>query len=159
MAPGAWWGDVSTEGKLLFVCLSLTLALPFISLQGCGAVFTLGQLSSASPSALSFPLLFMPSLKALLDDHQGLPLKLSSPHFCALSRNYPDFTPSARNSWPGVLLLFPICKAVGMGQAVLSVGLFKRRDVGFLLEKKQCSLTRIVFVPSLTTRSISHRSP
>lgn len=42
--PGAWWGDVSTEGKLLFVCLSLTLSLPFISLQGCGAVFTPGQL-------------------------------------------------------------------------------------------------------------------
>lgn len=53
--PGAWWGDVSTEGKLLFVCLSLTLGLPFISLQGCGAVFTLGQLFSASPSALFSP--------------------------------------------------------------------------------------------------------
>lgn len=53
--PGAWWGDVSTEGKLLFVCLSLTLGLPFISLQGCGAVFTPGQLFSASPSALSLP--------------------------------------------------------------------------------------------------------
>lgn len=82
--PGACWGDVSTEGKQLFVCLSLTLGLPFISLQGCRAVFTLGQLFSAFPSALSLPLLFMPSLKALLDDHQGLPLKLSSPIFVYL---------------------------------------------------------------------------
>lgn len=82
--PGACWGDVSTEGKQLFVCLSLTLGLPFISLQGCRAVFTPGQLFSAFPSALSLPLLFMPSLKALLDDHQGLPLKLSSPIFVYL---------------------------------------------------------------------------
>lgn len=109
--PRAWWGDVSTEGKLLFVCLSLTLGLPFISLQGCGAVFTPGQLFSASPSALFFPLLFVPSLKALLDDHQGLPLKLSSPHFCVLSSNYPDSPSSARNSQQGDLL-FTICKPV-----------------------------------------------
>lgn len=47
--PGAWWGDVRSEGKQLFVCLSLTLGLPFISLQGCRAVFTLGQLFSAPP--------------------------------------------------------------------------------------------------------------
>lgn len=47
--PGAWWGDVRAEGKQLFVCLSLTLGLPFISLQGCRAVFTLGQLFSAPP--------------------------------------------------------------------------------------------------------------
>lgn len=53
--PGAWWGDVRAEGKQLFVCLSLTLGLPFISLQGCRAVFTLGQLFSAPPSALSLP--------------------------------------------------------------------------------------------------------
>lgn len=97
--PGAWWGDVSAEGKLLFVCLSLTLGLPFISLQGCGAVFTPGQLFSAAPSALFFlPSLFMLSLKALLDDHQGLPLKLSSPHFCVLNSNYPDSPWSAGNS-------------------------------------------------------------
>lgn len=108
--PGAWWGDVSTEGKLLFVCLSLTLGLPFISLQGCRAVFTPGQLFSASPSALSplLPpfLLFMLSLKALLDDHQGLPLKLSSPHFCVLNSNYPDSPTSAGNSSQGELCFF-----------------------------------------------------
>lgn len=106
--PGAWWGDVSTEGKLLFVCLSLTLGLPFISLQGCRAVFTPGQLFSASPSAPPPcpPLLFALSLKALLDDHQGLPLKLSSPHFCVLSSNYPDSPLSAGNSQQGDLLFF-----------------------------------------------------
>lgn len=83
--PGAWWGDVSAEGKQLFVCLSLTLGLPFISLQGCRAVFTLGQLFSAPPLPFLYPLLFMPSLKALLDDRQGLPLKLSSPIFVYLT--------------------------------------------------------------------------
>lgn len=82
--PGAWWGDVSTEGKQLFVCLSLTLGLPFISLQGCRAVFTPGSLFLLLPLPFLYPLLFMPSLKALLDDHQGLPLKLSSPIFVYL---------------------------------------------------------------------------
>lgn len=67
--PGAWWGDVSTEGKQLFVCLSLTLGLPFISLQGCGAVFTPGQLFSASPSALSLPLLFKHYWMIIKDCH------------------------------------------------------------------------------------------
>lgn len=83
--PGAWWGDVSAEGKQLFVCLSLTLGLPFISLQGCRAVFTLGQLFSAPPSALSLHPPFHASFKALLDDRQGLPLKLSSPIFVYLA--------------------------------------------------------------------------
>lgn len=85
--PGARWGDVSTEGKQLFVCLSLTLGLPFISLQGCGAVFTPGQLSFCVSLLCPFftpPFFFMPSLKALLDHRQGLPLKLSSPIFVHL---------------------------------------------------------------------------
>lgn len=63
--PGAWWGDVSAEGKQLFVCLSLTLGLPFISLQGCRAVFTLGQLFSAPPSALSLPPPFHAAFKSI----------------------------------------------------------------------------------------------
>lgn len=98
--PGAWWGDVSTEGKLLFVRLSLTLGLPFISLQGCGAVFTPGQFFFffLEVSLCSAPLLFILSLKALLDDHQGLPLKLSSPHFCVLNSNYPGSASSAEDS-------------------------------------------------------------
>lgn len=91
--PTVWWGDVSVEGKLLFVCLSPTLKLPFISLQGCGALFTPGALLFAPP-----PPLFMVPLKALLDDHQGLPLKLSSPLFCVLSRNYVD-SPSGAGVW------------------------------------------------------------
>lgn len=133
--PGAWWGDVSTEGKLLFVCLSLTLGLPFISLQGCGAVFTPGQLFSASPSALFFlPLLFMLSLKALLDDHQGLPLKLSSPHFCVLSSNYPDSPSSARNSQQGDLLFFPYVNLwKRLGQVVFNIGIFKGCANGMLV--------------------------
>lgn len=75
--PGAWWGDVSTV-----VCLPVPDTRPPIYLTPrLRAVFTPGQLFSASPSALFIPLLFMLSLKALLDDHQGLPLKLSSPPF------------------------------------------------------------------------------
>lgn len=59
--PAARRGDVSTEGKQLFVCLSVTLGLPFISLQGSGAVFTPGAaLSLSLSSCVSLP--FSPCL-------------------------------------------------------------------------------------------------
>lgn len=82
--PGARWGDVSTEGKQLFVCLSLTLGLPFISLQGCGAVFTPGQLSFCVSLLCPSFFFFMSSLKASLDHRQGWPSKRSSPIFAHL---------------------------------------------------------------------------
>lgn len=110
--PRPWWGNVSTEGKLLFVCLSLTLGLPFISLQGCRSMFTLGQLFSDSPSVLTHPLLlFMLSLKALLDDHQGLPLKLSGAHFCVLNSNYPNSPLSAKRPGFFFYLVLPVEEA------------------------------------------------
>lgn len=137
--PGAWWGDVSTEGKQLFVCLSLTLGLPFISLQGCGAVFTPGQLFSASPSALSLPLLFMPSLKALLDDHQGLPLKLSSPIFVYLVviiQTLPRVQGihSRVNLWKG------------LGQVVFNIGILKGCANGMLVSCRKNHLITIIIV-------------
>lgn len=79
--PGAWWGDVSTEGKLLFVCLSLTLGLPFISLQGCGAVFTPGQLFSASPSALSPPPPFHAVFKSITGWSSRIAIETFKPPF------------------------------------------------------------------------------
>lgn len=53
--PAAQRGDVSTEGKQLFVCLSVTLCLSFISLQGSGVVFTHGAVLSFSLSLSSSP--------------------------------------------------------------------------------------------------------
>lgn len=99
--PGARWGDVSAEGKQLFVCLSLTLGLPFISLQGCRAVFTLGQLFSAPPSALSLPPPFHAVFKSITGRSSRIAIETFKPNFCVLSSNYPDSASSARNSQKG----------------------------------------------------------
>lgn len=87
--PGARWGDVSTEGKQLFVCLSLTLGLPFISLQGCGAVFTPGQLSFCV-SLLCPSFFFHVVFKSITGPPSRMAIETFKPNFCTLSSNYPD---------------------------------------------------------------------